>query len=389
MLTRKSMIPVLAITLAGCLSFGLFAQDQTTSQKAIDQDQSSVEHFVFVQQDDDDDENNNDRGRRSRRSSRSASRIEKNHQSILDSYSELTSGISKTTVKCLVDEDTVCRGTIVDPSGLVIIKSSSIPADKEFRCELGDGRKISAKKIAENDKYDMALVQLEGLGDAPATFTALQWCTDEECDAGSFVATVADKEAPVAVGIVTVAERSFRMRNAGGNGNRAYLGVQAQGQDGSLVLARVLPDTAASRAGLKNGDILATVNDKAVSTQQELVSVLGRFKPNETIELLIKRDEKEMKIKAKLGRNTSATSGVDRWGGGPFTDTDQKRFGYPNVLAHDTVIRPEYCGTPVVNTDGKVVGINISRALRVATYAVPAKEVLKFIQENKKTKTSK
>ena len=386
MLKIQSMILVLSIGLFGCWHVDSLAQENSI-QINVGTANDLTNSVVYAQQDEDE---NDQQQRRSRgRRFRGSNENQKNHQSILESFTDLTSGIAKATVKCNIDDNTVCRGTIVDPSGLVIVKNSTVPADKEIRCELVDGRKISAKKIAENEEYDMALLQLEGLGDAPATLTPLKWCTGDSCDAGSFVATVADKDAPVALGIVTVKERQFRVRSAGGNNNRAYLGVQSEGQDGSLVLTRVLPNTAASRAGLKDGDILASVNDEDVKTQQELVRVLGQFKPEETIELVIKRADKELKLKAKLGKNTSQNSGVDRWGGGPFTEEDQKRFGYPTVLAHDSVIRPEFCGTPLVNTNGEVVGINISRALRVATYAVPAEEVLKFIKENKKTKTSK
>ena len=387
MLKIQSMFVVLTIGLIGCWQGDSLAQDKAIRKNVATTNNSAIS-VVYTQQDEDEDDQQQQRRSRGRRS-RASSENRKNHQSILDSLTDLTSGIAKATVKCNIDDNTVCRGTIVDPSGLVIVKNSTVPTDKEIRCELVDGRKISAKKIASDEEYDIALLQLEGLGDAPATLTQLNWCTGDSCDAGSFVATVADKDSPVALGIVTVKERQFRVRSAGGNGNKAFLGVQSQGQDGSLVLTRVLPNTAASRAGLKDGDILASVNDEDVKTQQELVRVLGRFKPEETIELVVKRADKELKLKAKLGKNTNQNSGIDRWGGGPFTDQDQKRFGYPTVLAHDSVIRPEFCGTPLVNTNGEVVGINISRALRVATYAVPAEVVLKFIKENKKTKSSK
>ncbi len=39
------------------------------------------------------------------------------------------------------------------------------------------------------------------------------------------------------------------------------------------------------------------------------------------------------------------------------------------------------CGGPVVDLSGNVVGINIARADRVATYAVPAEAVKAFVQK--------
>jgi len=36
---------------------------------------------------------------------------------------------------------------------------------------------------------------------------------------------------------------------------------------------------------------------------------------------------------------------------------------------------PEQCGGPLVDVHGRVIGINIARAERIATYALPAKIV--------------
>ena len=49
--------------------------------------------------------------------------------------------------------------------------------------------------------------------------------------------------------------------------------------------------------------------------------------------------------------------------------------GFSNVFSHDTVLEPQDCGGPLVNLDGKVVGINIARAGRVSSYALPSQTV--------------
>jgi serine protease Do len=52
-------------------------------------------------------------------------------------------------------------------------------------------------------------------------------------------------------------------------------------------------------------------------------------------------------------------------------------------LQHDTVIRPADCGGPLVDLDGKAVGINIARAGRTESYAIPAEDVIALIAELK------
>ena len=49
--------------------------------------------------------------------------------------------------------------------------------------------------------------------------------------------------------------------------------------------------------------------------------------------------------------------------------------GFAPVIQHDTVLQSSECGGPLVDLSGKVVGINIARAGRVESYAVPADQV--------------
>ena len=48
-----------------------------------------------------------------------------------------------------------------------------------------------------------------------------------------------------------------------------------------------------------------------------------------------------------------------------------RRSGFPEVLCHDSVLDAPRCGGPVVDSSGRFVGINIARADKGATYALP------------------
>ncbi len=50
------------------------------------------------------------------------------------------------------------------------------------------------------------------------------------------------------------------------------------------------------------------------------------------------------------------------------------------MIAHDSFVLPQQCGSPLVGLDGHVVGINISRSMRVATFAIPIEEVFDFVK---------
>jgi hypothetical protein len=51
------------------------------------------------------------------------------------------------------------------------------------------------------------------------------------------------------------------------------------------------------------------------------------------------------------------------------------------VLQHDTVLRPQQIGGPLIDLDGHAVGINIARADRVSSYALPAATVQTVLRD--------
>ena len=124
----------------------------------------------------------------------------------------------------------------------------------------------------------------------------------------------------------------------------------------------MVPDSPAAKAGLRTGDEIRQIDGAAMSSSERVVQAIG----GQTVKLLVHRQEQELEISVTLARSPSPQ---DLWGGGPFSD---RRTGFPTVLPHDTPLHPRDCGGPLVDTDGRAVGVNIARALRVTTYALPA-----------------
>ena len=102
-------------------------------------------------------------------------------------------------------------------------------------------------------------------------------------------------------------------------------------------------------------------------------SVSGR-KPKEEIKILLRRGDDEKDLKAVLGSRGQAVPqfrGPDPSAqfGGPLS---KNRKDFPNALQHDLTLRPNECGGPLIDLDGKLVGVNIARGGRVKSYAIPA-----------------
>jgi Do/DeqQ family serine protease len=74
---------------------------------------------------------------------------------------------------------------------------------------------------------------------------------------------------------------------------------------GALV-SQVMPDSAAEKAGIKVGDIIRTVDGKAISNANDLRNTIGLKRSGDTVELEVLRDGKKRKIKAQLGEQAVA-----------------------------------------------------------------------------------
>jgi len=62
----------------------------------------------------------------------------------------------------------------------------------------------------------------------------------------------------------------------------------------------IVPNSPASKAGLKEKDIIVSVNDVKIDEKNSFVSVIGRFKVGEKVTLKVIRDGKEITINATL-----------------------------------------------------------------------------------------
>ncbi len=103
--------------------------------------------------------------------------------------------------------------------------------------------------------------------------------------------------------------------------------------------------------------------------------------PGDSVNVLILRENQEMAVRATLGRMAGIPMTRGYWMNRMSGRMSQRRAGFPQVIQHDTVLEPEMCGGPVVNLAGQAVGLNIARAGRVETYAVPADVVKGLIRE--------
>jgi serine protease Do len=100
-----------------------------------------------------------------------------------------------------------------------------------------------------------------------------------------------------------------------GSVNRGQLGIYPQAIDKNIkdaldldktegvLIADIVKDSAADKAGLKQGDIIIKFNDKNIKSLSSFRNDLAKLKPNDVIYLTVLRDGKTEKIKVVLDKS--------------------------------------------------------------------------------------
>ena len=285
---------------------------------------------------------------------------------------------AKSVVRVRSDGRTLAFGTVVSEDGYVLTKSSELKG--VLTCKLADGNEMDAELIGVHPEYDLAMLKIDA-----ENLPVANWNLSGKETAGQWVVTPDIDGDAASVGVVSVARR--RIRPISG-----LLGISMDEESNDGVrITEVTEGSGAEDAGLAIDDMILYVNRTRVSTSEELSNLLRTFSVGDIIRLRVRRGEDESTVEAEIGprpRNFGRRGGRSRARrpdfqnsmGGPLSD---RSSGFPLAIQHDSVLRPNECGGPLLDLDGRVIGINIARAGRVMSFALPADEVHSLIDDLK------
>ena len=77
---------------------------------------------------------------------------------------------------------------------------------------------------------------------------------------------------------------------------------------GGAQISSVQPNTPASRAGLKLGDLVTQIDGKSIASTQQFIETVDTYSPGQTITLTVKRSGSTQHIQLTLGTRPPAQS---------------------------------------------------------------------------------
>jgi serine protease DegQ len=133
---------------------------------------------------------------------------------------------------------------------------------------------------------------------------------------GINVAYIPPQGGAVSLGFAIPAATAVRVADqliAKGRVEFAYLGIQPVqvtpelnqsyeiGSDTGVLVAEVVADSPAGRAGMRSGDVIVRLDDAEISVVEDLFAELREHKPGETVTLELKRDGETRTVDVTLG----------------------------------------------------------------------------------------
>ena len=295
---------------------------------------------------------------------------QRSHATVKTAFRDVVADSRRSTVEVFSNDKRVATGAIVDANGYVLTKFSELTGT--IRCRTHDRQYHDAAIVGVMKEFDLAMLRIEAEQLQPIT-----WSPDDQLPVGSWVATTGLSALPQAIGVVSAAARQIPAA-------RGILGVLIDDDPHGAIVQHVMPKSGAYDADVRKDDVITQVNSHKVTNRHDLVKTIQTYRPGDKVQIHLVRGKESKRVVAILGSQfqtgNSQRIEFQKSLGGPLS---RRRDGFPQALQHDSVLEPSDCGGPLVGLDGHAIGINIARASRVSSYALPASVVRPLLADLK------
>lgn len=235
------------------------------------------------------------------------------------------------------------------------------------------GEGVTAEVEGIYREHDLAVLKVPGLKAPP-----VQWGEAGILEEGSFLAAIRPDGEAQAMGVLSVNERSLRTEDQG------FLGIQMDprsvGQ--GVRVEAVVPESAAALVGIRPGDVVTQIDGEEVRGFYELSTRLRRMTNGEQPKMTLKRGAQALEVQPTLkGREIRENEPARLQRMDTMSGTQSRvRSQFSRVLQSDMELEAADAGLPVVDLEGRVLGMVIAREGRISTLILPGTLVSEVLQ---------
>jgi serine protease Do len=258
-------------------------------------------------------------------------------------------------------------GVVISADGHILSKASEVIDAKSLAVTVDQTQYREVKVLAVDPSWDVALLKIEAGGLVPVVYAPTS-----EVPQGSWV---------VANGATTRTARrllagivSAKTREIPASGGAA-LGVVLNGKSKLLEVDAVNEKSGAKEAGLQKGDVILAIEGKKLKKIEDIAEILKDRKAGSTVKMTYRRKGEEITVDVRLAARgemfTDQMNRNDQMSG----EYSPRRSGFPRVMQHDILGSKSVVGGPLLDLDGRCIGMNIARANRAESFAIPVEDL--------------
>ncbi len=281
---------------------------------------------------------------------------------------ETQRAVLQTSSAVILDGHKECGyGVVVSAEGHILTKASEVSQVEKLAVTVDHTNYPEVKILAIDAEWDVALLKIEATGLVP-----VRYAPTSDVPQGSWVvangATTRTTRRLLA-GIVSAKIREIPA--AGG----AALGLVLKPDSKRLEVDDVNEKSGAKEAGIQKGDVILSIEDKPVKVLKDVADVLKDRKAGSTVKLTYRRGKEEKTVEVRLAAKsemfTDQMNRNDQMSG----DYSKRRSGFPRVMQTDILGNSKSVGGPLIDLDGQCIGMNIARANRAESFAIPVEDL--------------
>lgn len=258
-------------------------------------------------------------------------------------------------------------GVVISADGHILSKASEVIDAKALAVTVDQTQYREVKLLAVDPSWDVALLKIEAGGLVPVVYAPTS-----EVPQGTWV---------VANGATTRTARrllagivSAKTREIPASGGAA-LGVVLNGKSKLLEVDAVNEKSGAKEAGLQKGDVIVAIEGKKLKKIEDIAEILKDRKAGSTVKMTYRRKGEETTVDVRLAARgemfTDQMNRNDQMSG----EYSPRRSGFPRVMQHDILGSRSVVGGPLLDLDGRCIGMNIARANRAESFAIPVEDL--------------
>lgn len=269
----------------------------------------------------------------------------------------------------------LCLGTVMSADGYILTKASELHGAIDPEVILTTGRRFKAQELATDYAFDLMLLKVDATDLQPVSLEV-----QKPANVGDLAVLQNGKGEALMPTVISVKTHSMD------GANKAFMGIRMAEDGNGVRIEHILPGGAAQRNGMKLGDVIMSLNGRAVDHPTTLAAAIGAFKPGEKISVRFMREDKIRTIDILLtskfvNEDTMLPLYRDPQFEGQFASTHAG--GFPQAIQIDADVYPRQVGGPLLGLNGKALGIVIARADRFPAFAIPADAVATVFEQLK------